>query len=64
MSDGLSAGLAEAGLGADGALELSKALRIALETPDAPGRWLAGDALFAPARWSGAGGEHRLPGYH
>ena len=37
---------------------------VALETPDAPGRWLAGDALFAPARWSGTGGEHRMPGYH
>ncbi len=64
VSEGLSAGLAEAGLGTDGTLELSKALRIALETPDAPRRWLAGEALFAPARWSGAGGEHRLPGYH
>lgn len=64
VSEGLSAGLAEAGLGADGTLELSKALRIALETPDAAGRWLAGEALFAPARWSGAGGDHRLPGYH
>ncbi len=64
VSEGLSAGLAEAGLGADGNLELSKALRIALETPDAPRRWLAGEALFAPARWSGAGGEHRMSGYH
>lgn len=64
VSDGLSAGLAEAGLGADGTVELSKALRIAVETPDAPRRWLAGEALFAPARWSGAGGEHRMPGYH
>jgi len=31
-------------------LELTAALRIALETPDAAARWLAGEPLFAPAR--------------
>jgi Fe-S-cluster containining protein len=32
-------------------LELTTALRIALDTPDAIERWLAGEHLFAAARW-------------
>lgn len=47
--DGLRAGLAEAGLPGD-LLELTAALHVALETPDAAARWLAGEAIFAPAR--------------
>jgi Fe-S-cluster containining protein len=47
--DGLRAGLEESRLDA-GLLELTAALRIALETPDAQGRWLAGERVFGPAR--------------
>jgi Fe-S-cluster containining protein len=47
--DGLRAGLAESGL-KDDLLELTAALRIALEVPDAAQRWLTGEAVFAPAR--------------
>ena len=47
--DGLRAGSAEAGLAGD-LLELTAALHIALETEDAAARWLAGEAVFAPAR--------------
>jgi Fe-S-cluster containining protein len=47
--DGLRAGAVESGL--DGTLlELTAALEVALTTPDAEQRWLAGEALFAPAR--------------
>jgi Fe-S-cluster containining protein len=47
--DGLRAGTADSKL--DGALlELTTALRVALEVPDAEERWLAGEAVFAPAR--------------
>jgi hypothetical protein len=48
--DGMRAGLGEAGLKGD-LLELSTALRIALELPDAAERWLAGEPVFAPARF-------------
>jgi Fe-S-cluster containining protein len=47
--DGLRAGLSESGLKGD-LLELTAALRIALEVPDAAERWLAGEGVFAPAR--------------
>jgi Fe-S-cluster containining protein len=47
--DGLRAGLSEAGLKGD-LLELTAALRIAFEVPDAFERWLAGEPVFAPAR--------------
>jgi Fe-S-cluster containining protein len=47
--DGMRAGVREAGLKGD-LLELSAALRIALELPDAAERWLAGESVFAPAR--------------
>jgi hypothetical protein len=47
--DGLRAGLAEAGLNGD-LLELTAALRIALDLPDAAERWLAAEPVFAPAR--------------
>jgi Fe-S-cluster containining protein len=45
VQDGLLAGLSEAGLKAD-LHELTTALRIALETPDAAERWLRGDKVF------------------
>jgi Fe-S-cluster containining protein len=47
--DGMRAGLSETGLKGD-LLELTAALRIAFEVPDAFERWLAGEAVFAPAR--------------
>ena len=47
--DGMRAGLSESGLRGD-LVELTAALRIALELPDAAERWLAGEAVFAPAR--------------
>jgi Fe-S-cluster containining protein len=47
--DGMRAGLQEAGLTGD-LLELTAALRICLEVPDALERWLAGEPVFAPAR--------------
>lgn len=47
--DGLRAGLTESGLKGD-LLELTAALRIALEAPDAAERWLAGEPVFAAAR--------------
>jgi Fe-S-cluster containining protein len=48
--DGMRAGLGEAGLSGE-LLELSAALRVALELPDAAERWLAGEPVFAPARF-------------
>jgi Fe-S-cluster containining protein len=47
--DGVRAGVTEAGLKGD-LLELTAALRIAFEVPDALGRWSAGEPVFAPAR--------------
>jgi Fe-S-cluster containining protein len=47
--DGLRAGLEESRLDA-GLLELTAALRIALETPGVQERWLAGEGVFGPAR--------------
>lgn len=47
--DGLRAGLEESRL-EDDLLELTAALRVALEVPDAEARWLAGEPVFAPAR--------------
>jgi hypothetical protein len=47
--DGMRAGLTETGLPGD-LLELTAALRIAFEVPDAFDRWRAGEAVFAPAR--------------
>ena len=47
--DGMKAGLAESGLAGDH-LELTAALRIALEVPDAVERFLAGEPTFAAAR--------------
>jgi Fe-S-cluster containining protein len=49
--DGLRAGLAEVGLKAD-LLDLTAALRLALDLPDAAVRWLAGEPVFAAARLS------------
>lgn len=46
--DGLRAGLSEVGLKAD-LLDLTAALRIALDEPDARARWLAGENVFAKA---------------
>jgi Fe-S-cluster containining protein len=47
--DGLRAGLTESRLNGD-RLELTAALRIAFEVPNAIERWLAGEPVFAPAR--------------
>jgi Fe-S-cluster containining protein len=47
--DGLRAGLAEARLPGD-LLELTAALQIALEVPEAVERWLTGEPVFARAR--------------
>jgi Fe-S-cluster containining protein len=47
--DGMRAGVSEAGLKGD-LLELTAALRIAFEVPDALERWLAGEPVFASAR--------------
>jgi Fe-S-cluster containining protein len=47
--DGIRAGASEVGLKGD-LLELAGAVRIALEVPDAVTRWLAGEAVFTPAR--------------
>jgi Fe-S-cluster containining protein len=47
--DGLRAGLSESGLKGD-LVELTAALAVALEVPDAAERWLAGEAVFATAR--------------
>jgi hypothetical protein len=51
LRDGLETGLAELRLQGD-ELELTAALRIALDLPDAAERWLAGEPVFAPARLS------------
>ena len=48
--DGLRRGLADVGLQSE-RLDLTAALRVALETPDALARWLAGEPIFAGARW-------------
>jgi hypothetical protein len=45
----MRAGLAEARLDGE-LLELTAALDLALRVPDAAERWLAGEAVFAPAR--------------
>ena len=50
MRLGMDLGSEELGLEHD-TLELTTALRIALDTPDAIERWLAGEQLFATARW-------------
>jgi Fe-S-cluster containining protein len=47
--DGMRAGLSESGL-RDDLVELTAALRIALEIPHVAERWLAGEAVFSPAR--------------
>jgi Fe-S-cluster containining protein len=46
---GLSEGLDRCGLASE-QLDLTTALRIALDTSDAAARWLAGEPIFAPAR--------------
>ncbi len=50
VADGLDTALTEAGLGGGTDLELTAAVRIALETPDAAERFLAGEPVFAPAK--------------
>ena len=47
--DGMRAGLAEAGLKSD-RVELTAALRIVLDLPDAVERWLSGEGVFTSAR--------------
>ena len=48
IRDGVGEGLERVGLDGED-LDLTIALRIALETPDAGERWLAGEPVFAPA---------------
>jgi Fe-S-cluster containining protein len=50
VSEGMATGLIEAGY-VDGELELTTALAIALEWPNAAERWLAGEPIFTRARW-------------
>jgi len=50
VADGLDTALAEAGFGGATDLELTAAVRIALEEPDAAERVLAHEPVFAPAR--------------
>jgi Fe-S-cluster containining protein len=50
MRLGMDLGSEELGLEHD-PLELTTALRIALDTPDAAARWFAGERLFAAAHW-------------
>jgi hypothetical protein len=50
MRLGLDLGVTELGLESD-TLELTSALRIALDIPDALERWLKGERLFAAADW-------------
>jgi Fe-S-cluster containining protein len=50
MRLGMDIGSGELGLERD-TLELTSALRIALDTPDAVERWLRGERLFAAAHW-------------
>jgi hypothetical protein len=52
LAEGLSAGLAEAGLAGSESVEFVTALKIVLETPDAMERWIAGEPVFAPAQWT------------
>jgi hypothetical protein len=47
--DGMLAGLSESGIAAE-RVELTAALRIALEVPDSVERFLAGEPVFAAAR--------------
>lgn len=63
LAEGLSAGLAEAGLAGSESVEFVTALKIVLETPDAMDRWMAGETLFAPAQWTdtSAGGPSGQP---
>lgn len=63
LAEGMTAGLAEAGLAGSESVEFSTALKIVLETPDAMKRWLAGEPLFAPAQWTdnAAGGPAVRP---
>jgi len=57
VATGLLRGLAGRGLEND-LLELISALRIALEMPDATDRWLAGEHIFAAARWDDRNPKH------
>ena len=54
ISDGIAAGLAEAGLAGNESLEFVTALRIVLESPTAMERWIAGEPVFEPAQWTNA----------
>lgn len=50
IGQGMDGGLAQAGLSAL-RVELLRGLRVALSAPDAEGRYLAGEAVFADAKW-------------
>ncbi len=57
LSEGLTAGYAEAGLAGSGSLEFTTALGIVLDDPTVIDRWLAGEPVFAAAQWSEAPGQ-------
>jgi hypothetical protein len=66
IADGVSHGVIQ-GLGqvelSGQKVELLRALKIAIDTPDAEERYLAGERIFAPARWEPAFAESdRLAG--
>jgi hypothetical protein len=50
VAHGVIQGLGQVGLSSQ-KVELLRALKVALETPDAEDRYLAGERIFAPARW-------------
>ncbi|MBL6945324.1 MAG: hypothetical protein ISR47_01655 [Rhodospirillales bacterium] len=54
LLEGIAAGFAEAGLAGNESLEFVTALKIALETPDAMDKWIAGEPVFEPAQWTDA----------
>ncbi|MBC8159562.1 MAG: hypothetical protein H8E94_09560 [Alphaproteobacteria bacterium] len=56
MSEGIAAGLAEAGLAGNESLEFVTALRIVLDNPAAMDQWIAGEPVFEPAQWTDSDG--------
>jgi hypothetical protein len=62
VAHGVIQGLGQVGLSGQ-TVELLRALKIALESPDSERRYLAGERIFAPARWEPALAEaDRLAG--
>lgn len=63
MSEGVRQGLGQVGLSGQ-KVELLRALRLALDTPDAEERYLAGERIFASARWELVFAESERVGGH